>query len=490
MPFKIVRNDITKMQVDAIVNPSNPEPVVGTGCETAIYETAGRDTLLEERRHFGSVAEGEVFLTGGYGLPAAHVIHAVSPRFWGGGRGEEERLRSCYRKSLELAAKQGFHSIAFPLLATGGYGYPREEAMGIAAEEIRAFLDRHEMMVYLTVFDEASSALGGKIYPDLEAYIDRHYVEEKLRSEYVGTDFMAGAAARGSETVFGTAVLQSAQAPGNAVPMRPVDEGRDAAPKQASRNAVPMNVSSPELMAAMTTVKPRDELEPGEEKAPGLLRRLLTREKKTSRSAPGAEKPGADQGSKRREAPMNKAARFSEAATNEAARFSEAATNEAAEFLCDDLEMESHEKAPQSSGKAESCDEVSADWDFEKHESALNERMTHLSDTYQQYLFYLIENKGMTNAEVYKRAIVDKKVFAKIKANPEYHPKKMTALCLCVGAKLNLDETKDLLARAGYALSPCDKTDVIFSYFIEHGIYDMIEIDIQLEEHGLPCIIA
>ena len=129
-------------------------------------------------------------------------------------------------------------------------------------------------------------------------------------------------------------------------------------------------------------------------------------------------------------------------------------------------------------------------WDIEAHESAINERMTHLSDTYQQYLFYLIESKGMSNAEVYKRAIVDKKVFAKIKANPDYHPQKLTALCLCVGAKLNLDETRDLLARAGYALSPCDKTDVIFSYFIENEIYDMIEIDIQLEEHGLPCIIA
>ena len=183
MPFKIVRNDITKMQVDAIVNPSNSGPVVGAGSETAIYEAAGREALMEERKSFGSVSEGEVFLTGGYGLPAAHVIHAVSPRFQGGNQGEEERLRSCYRKSLELAAKQGFQSIAFPLIATGSYGYPREEAMGIAAEEIRAFLDGHEMMVYLTVFDEASAALGGRLYPDLEAYIDRHYVEEKLRSE-------------------------------------------------------------------------------------------------------------------------------------------------------------------------------------------------------------------------------------------------------------------------------------------------------------------
>ena len=148
------------------------------------------------------------------------------------------------------------------------------------------------------------------------------------------------------------------------------------------------------------------------------------------------------------------------------------------------------EYAEEAKGPNYNLREAEEAWDVEAHESAINERMTHLSDTYQQYLFYLIESKGMSNAEVYKRAIVDKKVFAKIKANPDYHPKKMTALCLCVGAKLNLDETRDLLARAGYALSPCDKTDVIFSYFIENEIYDMIEIDIQLEEHGLPCIIA
>ena len=96
----------------------------------------------------------------------------------------------------------------------------------------------------------------------------------------------------------------------------------------------------------------------------------------------------------------------------------------------------------------------------------------------------------MKNADVYKRAIVDKKVFSKIKNDINYHPQKQTALCLCVGAKLNLDESKDLLARAGYALSPCDKTDIIFSYFIENEIYDIIELDIQLEEHGLSCIIS
>ena len=116
--------------------------------------------------------------------------------------------------------------------------------------------------------------------------------------------------------------------------------------------------------------------------------------------------------------------------------------------------------------------------------------MRHLQDTFSEYLMYLIESKGMSNAEVYKRAIIDKKLFAKIKNDPDYHPTKMTAMCLCIGAKLNLDETMDLLARAGYALSPCSKTDIIFRYFIEKRIYDMIELDIQLEEYGEQTLIS
>ena len=126
---------------------------------------------------------------------------------------------------------------------------------------------------------------------------------------------------------------------------------------------------------------------------------------------------------------------------------------------------------------------------LEDNQSALKERMNHLADTFQEYLLYLIESKGLTNTEVYKRALITKQLFSKIKLNPQYHPDKATAMRLCVGAGLNLDETKDLLARAGYALSPCDKRDVIFSFFIEHEVHDMIEIDIALEEHGLPCFI-
>jgi len=123
-------------------------------------------------------------------------------------------------------------------------------------------------------------------------------------------------------------------------------------------------------------------------------------------------------------------------------------------------------------------------------DSQIAERMKHIEDSFAEYLLYIIDERGMENAEVYKRALVDKKTFSKLKNNPDYHPTKLTALCLCVGAMLNLDETKDLLARAGYALSPSDKTDIIFSYFIENKYYDIIEIDIKLEEYGLPCLIS
>ena len=126
---------------------------------------------------------------------------------------------------------------------------------------------------------------------------------------------------------------------------------------------------------------------------------------------------------------------------------------------------------------------------FDVDESALKERMKHMTDTFQEYLFYLIELKGLKNPDVYNRALITKQTFSKIKKNPKYHPDKATAMRLCVGAKLSLDETKDLLARAGYALSPCDLRDIIFQFYIENKCYDMFAIDISLENHGVPCFI-
>lgn len=380
MPFKIVRNDLTKMQVDAIVNTANEAPIYSTGTDTAVYKAAGEEELLAERKKIGYMEEGEAAITPGFKLPAKYIIHAVSPWYIDGKSGEEDRLRSCYRKSLYLAAEHNCKSIAFPLISTGNLGYPKEEGMRIALDEINAFLMKYEMLVYLVVFDTKSTELGFKLYPELEAYIDHHYVCQKREEEY-------------GDRYFGS--------------VRNDDPKYDAYHRQ------------------------RENLE-------GKLRRPS----------------------------VNLQSIIPLASKSACSDFE----NVCEDSICWDGE------------------DVSAF--LEENESALEERMEHMADTFQEYLMYLISIKKLTNSEVYKRAIVTKQLFSKIKLNPEYHPDKATAMRLCVGARLNLDETKDLLARAGYALSPCDKRDIIFSFFIEHQVFDMIEIDIALEEHGLPCFIV
>ena len=370
MPFKIVRNDLTKMQVDAIVNTANEAPIYSTGTDTAVYKAAGEEELLAERRKIGYMNEGEVAITPGFKLPAKYIIHAVSPCYLDGNSGEEQKLRDCYKKSLALAAEYKCKSIAFPLIATGNFGYPKEEGMRIALDEINAFLMKQDMLVYLVVFDTASTKLGMSLYPDLEAYIDHNYACDKREEEY-------------GDRYFGS--------------IRSNEPGYDAYRMERAN--------------------------------------IEERLKRPSKN----------------------------------------------------MQVETCSMAPTF---APVCKESDTYYDFlEENESALNERMKHMSDTFQEYLMYLISEKKLTNVEVYKRAIVTKKLFSKIKLNPNYHPDKATAMRLCIGAKLNMDETKDLLARAGYALSPCDKRDIIFSFFIEHEVFDMIEIDIALEEHGLPCFI-
>lgn len=377
MPFKIVRNDITRMHVDVIVNTANEAPVYSTGVDTAVYKAAGEQELLAERKKIGYMEEGEVAITPGFKLPAKYIIHAVSPCYIDGTYDEEDKLRSCYKKSLQLASENKCESIAFPLISTGNFGYPKEDAMRIAVDEINAFLLQQEMLVYLVVFDTKSTELGLKLSPALEAYIDHNYVCEQREKEYGDRYF--GSVAKGT--------------------------------------------------------------------------------------------PG-----------YNAYAQLREEVENQAT-----ICYETEEFPKHTIHMSRMAAPKESKVLWKDEDEICAF--LEENEDALKERMEHMSDTFQEYLLYLIQMKGLTNAEVYKRALLSKKLFSKINTNPHYHPDKKTAMRLCVGARLNMDETIDLLARAGYALSPCDKTDIIFSFFIENQVYDMIEIDIALEEHGLPHFI-
>ena len=370
MALKIIRNDITKMQVDAIVNTANENPIVGDGCDTAVYNAAGKENLLALRKQIGHINEGDAAITPGLALPAKYIIHAVSPLYIEDDAEVEGRLRNCYRNSFKLALGNDIHSIAFPLIATGSYGYPKEEGMRVAVDEINGFLLQHDMEVYLVVFSGETAELARRIDPELKTYIDENYLKRCVEDEY----------AYSSESV----------------------KPRWHEAKSSAKAMEPEFIEEDGCFEA----------------APQVL------------GSPIAQKS-----------------------------------------VCMDAA-------------------ISKEFDEEEDGKSLSEHIKHVSDTFSEYLMYLIESKGLKNADVYKKSLVDKKIFSKIKNDAEYKPSKLTALCLCIGAQLNIDQAKDLLARAGYALSPANKTDIIFSYFIENGIYDIIELDIQLEEYGEKCIIS
>ena len=176
MPIQIVRNDITKMNCDAIVNAANQTLLGGGGVDGAIHRAAGSE-LLAECKTLGGCHTGEAKITGAYRLPCKYVIHTVGPVWRGGGHHEEERLISCYRNSLKLAEEYHCESVAFPLISAGAYGYPKEQALQIAVSEICKFLIHHDIMVYIVVFDKDCFQISKRLIHDITEYIDECYVE-------------------------------------------------------------------------------------------------------------------------------------------------------------------------------------------------------------------------------------------------------------------------------------------------------------------------
>lgn len=317
MPLEIVRNDITKMSVDAIVNAAKESLLGGGGVDGCIHRAAGPE-LLAECRTLGGCRTGEAKLTGAYRLPCKYVIHTVGPVWNGGKYGEREQLASCYRSSLALAKKYGCETVAFPLISSGVFGYPKDQALRVAVDAISEFLAENDMTVYLVIFSRAAYAIGNKLFADIAAYIDDHYVDAHTDLHRERTRRMS--------------VLES-------------------------------RTLSADAAAASMAVGGLDSL------------------------------------------------------------------------------------------------------------------LAHLDAGFSETLLKLIDRSGKKDSEIYKKANVDRKLFSKIRNNPDYKPSKATAIAFAIALELNLDETRDLVARAGYALSASSKFDVIIEYFIRQKKYDIFEIN-------------
>ena len=178
MPLEIIRNDITKVSADAIVNTANPEVTYGAGVDSSIYIAAGAEELLAERAKIGPMTPGSAAVTPAFNLDAKYIIHTIGPVWQGGDCGEAETVAACYRKSLALAKEKACESVAFPLIATGTYGFPKDLALRIAISEIGAFLLENDMTVYIVVYDRDSFVLSGKLFNDITEYINEADVEE------------------------------------------------------------------------------------------------------------------------------------------------------------------------------------------------------------------------------------------------------------------------------------------------------------------------
>lgn len=424
MPLQILRNDITKMRVDAIVNAANSSLLGGGGVDGAIHRAAG-PALLEEcraiRAREGGCRTGDAKLTGAGRLPCRYVIHTVGPVWQGGGQGEAELLASCYRRSLDLAAEKGCETVAFPLISAGAYGYPKQEALRIAVDTIRAWLQAsgpEEMTVSLVVFDKAAFEASSGQYAAVAAYIDDHYVEAHAEPASV-------AVARKNR-----ALQNLLKGPGRGGKKHTLFEV-GAAPD--AEDAWDAECAEEALSPAAPPPPPASGMAGGPGKPPAPP---------TAAAAPLADI-----------APqVTPAAPFASAAPQAAP---------AAPFA---------PAAPQAAP------------------ASLREALRSLDESFAEMLLRKIDERGITDAACYKKANISRKLFSKIRADRLYRPSKPTALAFALSLELGLDETQELLRKAGFALSHSSKFDVIVEYFILNGVYDVMRVNEALFAFDQPLL--
>ena len=365
------------MRVDAIVNAANSSLLGGGGVDGAIHYAAGPE-LLEECRGLNGCPTGGAKITGGYRLPARYVIHTVGPVWQGGNAGERQLLASCYRNALALAAEYGCASVAFPLISAGAYGYPKDQAMAVATEEITRFLFEHEMMVYLVVFGRGEVVSGKKIFRDIQEYIDDVYVDAHYHPNVESR----------RESLWHRDPRQAMAE----------DQAIGAAPG-ILYDAAPMSAGSVDAKEGLPDAE-----------SPVEAKSALPKAAAPARNVVSSEKP---------------------------------------------------------------------DW----------ERILKQTDEgFSRRLLRLIDEKGMSDAECYKRANVDRKLFSKIRSNPDYKPSKPTVFAFAVALELTLEETENLLRIAGFAISHSSRFDIILEYFLKKRMYNIFEINEVLFHYDMPLL--
>lgn len=488
MPFKIIRNDITKVHADAIVNTANPDPTYGAGTDSAIYRAAGEKKLLAERRKIGRLEAGEAVVTPAFRLHAKYIIHTVGPVWVDGEHREFELLASCYRKSLQMARRLQCRSIAFPLISTGSYGFPRDKALNIALDQISSFLKDEEMDVSLVVFDRKTFELSSDLKKDVSQYIDDNYVEDRIWKEY-GSKYIVRRGLEGSDSIL--RYLKSRQRSG-----RPADEmlaereqvpapGSEKVPEPvAEKVPEPVAEEGPEEYSAIFQASSGN-LPPDHEE-PFLKEDEAYYSKGEEPENAGPEEPesmpsnrpgyGTDS-SRAEDTPQNAFADTADTAETVASRPHPGRK---------DAKLPAAGKRP--SGRPAPKGERRIESGTSVHRRSLQDVMSHLGESFQECLLRMIDERSLTDTEVYKRANLDRKLFSKIRCKADYNPSRRTVIALVIALELNMDEAVDLLQKAGMALSPGSKFDLIISYCIQNEIYDIYRVNALLFDYDQPLL--